>query len=754
MPTLTTTSSTVTNRYSSQIAGNTKKSASNAPTFKMKGENSMEQLTSALLDQVRKGDVSENDLKDGNKIHQFLPLDRITLDQLKIVAQTQPQIKNDVSGTVAILSAQGLEGKLTVAASKRIAVVNQDSTASKIATPQPQASQQNASATVNDKVARVIELAKKVQNDYPNQISTTQIDQICEELTSGKEQLNLLDGWDATVDSFKSVIDCLESYAGKELSENNSLKAQLSELENTRNTLLSTIENLKNDINGASGNEKQHKQALAQLGNEIAALQGSISHQLEHISGQDKDIAALKRQLVDCDETISNLTTDKAALEKQLYVARAAGNSADVAGLERKILVLENQKKSLLEDYDNLDANYHIRKAENDALENEKSNLTESNKTQAATISDLEEKLHTALLKREKSGKHTAELIAGIAGLIASTALFLVALLPKDSVSEESSTDTVDTSDLKAELQSVATDLQAQIAQDDAAIADLNDIQDKLSDFSAAIEEQEASLTEEEDARIKEAGDKAYQQALEKAEAEAFKDPANQAFEVNADGVIVPTGELTAEAQAQCEAQATTEREAAEAQEKQNIDAQLQRAGQLDSHIQAASSNTASAADRLMADEIANQAELDRVNASNSLIPSEIDITTTNIENTNKRLSTAGFATTVGTAFTLGVGGTALIGKYFFGVRKHKDVENTAPQTEINSEMEASEVANEDADALSVISGQASGTSEINSVLRNSFNFLDDPAVVSDRSTISEVEPGFYRNNRNNSDAF
>lgn len=747
MPTLTTTSSTVTNRYSSQIAENTKKSALNAPTFKMKGEHSMEQLTSALLDQVRKGDVSEIDLKDGNKIHQFLPVDRITFDKLKKIAQTQPQIKNEVSALTAMLTAQGFDGGLTAAALKRVAAAGQESTASKIATPQPQASQQNASATVNDKVARVIELAKKVQNDYPNQISTTQIDQICEELTSGKEQLNLLDGWDATVESFKSVIDCLESYAGKELSENNSLKAQLSELENTRNALQSTIDKLKGDINSASGHDAQHKQALAHLGNEIAALQGSISRQLEHIAGQDKNIAELSHKLGACEETISTLTADKEALEQQLNVARAVGNSADVTALESQIRELEN-KIALQQE------NYQILEAKHDDLVNEHSDLTESNKTQAATISDLEEKLHTALLKREKSGKHTAELIAGIAGLIASTALFLVALLPKDSVSEESSTDTVDTSDLKAELQSVATDLQAQIAQDDAAISDLNDIQDKLTDFSAAIEDQEASLTEEEDARIKEAGDKAYQQALEKAEAEAFKDPANQAFEVNADGVIVPTGELTAEAQAQCEAQATTEREAAEAQEKQNIDAQLQRDNQLDSQIQVASSNAASIADRLAADQIATQAQLERVNALNSQIPDGIDITTNNIENTNNRLSTAGFATTLATASTLAVGGTVLVGKYVFGVRKHKDVETAATQTEMDTEIEASEGASENADALSVISGQASETSEIDSVIRNSFSFLDDPAVVSDRSTISEAEPGFYRNNRNNPDAF
>ncbi|MCK7227240.1 hypothetical protein L8P27_05155 [Enterobacter asburiae] len=748
----TSTSQNLTPANTQNKAENTRKPGSTTYlTFKRNGDETIENTLGELFKQYRNGQLTEDDLKPGTKFDKHLSLAKLSFDKIQEASTIQSEIHNGLASTIALHMANGgVQGGITPAAFSRMKGSQQDSSGSSIAPLKPQAPRLDTSVTVTDKVKRIIEMATALQKDYPQQISSTQINKICEGLTSGKEQLNVLDGWDATVDSFKSVIDRLETFTVNEVAENTSLKAKLSKLENTRKTLQSTIDKLKGDIKGASGNDANHKAQLAKLGNEIASLQSDISRHLELISKQGKNIDELNNELKVCKNIITGLTAEKIALEQKLNDALTKGNSDDVKALESEIRELENKIVNQQKNYLELEANH-------DKLVTDNKDLQESNTTQTATISDLKEKLNDALLKREKSGKHTAELIAGIAGLIASTALFLVALLPKDSVSEESSTDTVDTSDLKAELQSMATDLQAQIAQDDAAISNLNDIQDKLTDYSAAIEKQEASLTEEEETRVKEAGDKAYQQALDKAEAEAFKDPANQAFDVNGDGIIVPTGELTAEAQAQCEAQATTAREAAEAQEKQNIDAQLQRANQLDSQIQAASSNAASAAERSLADQIATQAQLDQINALNSQIPDEIATTTNNIENTNNGLSTAGFATTLASASTLAVGGGALIGHYIFGVRKHKDVEAKATQIEGGSES-VSQAGDVNPDTSYPVSAQINGSSnndvEIENMIDERSSFLNKDTPRPARRDSSFTDPISLSKNQYNPDAY
>lgn len=560
---------------------------------------------------------------------------------------------------------------------------------------------------IRDKVAEIISLMENEQHINEQAFSRVQLDNICTELNAGKLQLNQLKGWDEAVNALVNIIDHLRNDAGLEWDKAILLEGRLDCAEAVE-VLANAIENigmnnrelcidnhfLQDQLNMANENcsalngiieelvgvtDYEQGQVviknLSELCSKLIKQQVELQNEIIDFQKSNKEIETLKQSIDGHERTISALELKNAELEQQLASAREIGDQETIKQLDTEISGLNNNIKKLGEEII--------------YLKDKIREKTEENKKLTDDIDILTHKLSDTLNKKERSDKHTAELIAGIVALVASTTLFLVALLPKDDSSEETINNTVDTSDLKSELQNQATELESQIAQDDTTIAKLDDVQAKLADISDAIEGQEDTLLQQENDKIKAAGDKAYQQALAEAKAAAYEDPANQEFETIDGGIIVPSGQLTPEAEAACKAQADSAREAAEAQAKQNIDALLEEAGQLDSQIQAAGSNAAEIAQKIASDRIATQTQLDQINSLISQIPDEVSYVTQNIENTNNGLSEAGFVTTLTTAAVLAAGGTGLLVKYGLNFRKRKDNVEILPAKEVAESVSA-----------------------------------------------------------------
>ncbi|ECJ9816592.1 hypothetical protein HZV92_001843 [Salmonella enterica] len=696
-------------------------------TIRIKKEGWTNNTLSSLLDDHGKG----LDLDNLKKIYPDAPLGNKNKADLNRIIDTKSTLNSDVA-TLAAFIMPGAQ--LTKGAQKIILENKHNQDKSQ---PDMVDSVKNT-AKILDKTGRIITLIKNMETLHPGVNSKDQIKQVCHELKNGKEQLNLLNGWDGAVDVLKNCIDDLQNRfnllsgeaTGKGL-RINQLELELDELTKNRDGLAANLRDLQQQVSGAQSEDEvnQLKSKIEELGLSILSIQGNLNKQLGNIDDLNNHIAGLNKGIAERDDIISSLTGDKTELENQLRIALDTGDANRINELESQIAELERNIATRYQEIDELET-------KNNALQDTVDTQAADNKQQADNITQLENQLRRAMSKKESSGKHTAELIAGIVALIASTALFLVALLPKDETSEESVDNTVDTTDLKAELQNEATELQAQLAQDDAAIAKLDDAQTTLADISASIEEQEAALADGESDLIKDAGDKAYQQAMDEAKAAAYADPANQAFDVNEDGVIVPTGELTAAAQAECEAQADSAREAAETQVKQSIDAALQQADALDSQIQTVSDKAAATSQQMAADRIATQAQLDAVNGLNGKIPDEVSYTTQNIENTNNGLSDAGFYTTLSAASALAAGGIGLLFKFGLDSRKHsKQVE--MHDAEISSK---DPLMNEDSTQKNTLD------SEVNAALREFVN--------ADEELRSSTTPAFIKSNMKGEDQF
>lgn len=684
-------------------------------TYKAHDSKTTNRCFSSVLDDLKNG----ANLKQLNEKLLDAGHGKKTLEELKAIDQTLAQNNSQIGPTVAFLFPQAT---LTKAAMKVIQG-NAQNNSQEVKKEAPK-----DAAKIPDKVARIITLVKETHKDYANAISEGQVTDISTGLTADKPQLNEMKGWDGAVDALKGVIDHLENVVITKGCDNNKLLQQLAETKETYHTLEETIDGLKQQIAGAPSDleRQQLHDKVNELGLKVITLQSNLSKELgniedlnAHIGGLNHDISALNRKIGEHEDIIAGLNSDKADLEQQLSHARDIGDSGTVKALESEIAELEK--------------NIALRHEEIDDLQGKLETQTEENKQLADDISNLERKLSDALKKKDSSSKHTAELIAGIVALVAATTLFLVALLPKDDSSEETTTNSVDTTELKSELQSEATELQAQIAQDDATLAKLDDAQATLADVSDAIEAQEDALVQQESDKIKEAGDKAYKQALDEAKAAAYEIPANQAFEVNEYGQFVPSGELTEKAEAECEAQATSARETAEAQEKQSIDAQLQKAGQLDSQIQVAGSKAAATAQQIAADRIATQTQLDGINNLIGQIPDEFTYTTQNIENTNNGLSDAGFYTTLATASVLAAGGIGLLFK--FGLGSHKRRENV--------EMKDAQTSTE----VPLMQDSATEMNVTSTEEQKTFDIFDDMLRTS-------TTPAFYENNLYTQKAF
>lgn len=576
--------------------------------------------------------------------------------------------------------------------------------------PEDPTTNHDNATTIPDKVARIITLMEDIQNTYNETVSKEQLANIRTGLITGKLQLNQIEGWDGAANALVDVIESLRNNTNLSWDDNCLLKGPLDwdgavndlgnvvgVLSNETNLLYDNNCLLKDQLDTGKANclalitkigdltqvnnPEEHQKLIdqiSQLGTKVLALHGDLKKDLDNIRKSNGDIEGLQLIIDDHKHAISDLKLEKAELERQLALAQDIDDPETIKTLKVEITGLHNKITPLDEDI--IDLQDKIREK---TVENKK--LTDD-------IDILDRKLSDTLNKKERSDKHTVELIAGIVALVASTTLLLVALLPKDDSSEETINNTVDTSDLKSELQNQATELEGQIAQDDTTIAKLDYVQATLADISDAIEGQEDTLVQQENDKIKEAGDEAYQQALAEAEAAAYKDPANQAFDVNEDGVIVPTGKLTPEAQDACYAQADSAREAAEAQAKQNIDALLEEAGQLDSQIQTAGRNAAEMAQKIASDRIATQTQLDQINSLISQIPDEVSYKTQNIEITNNGLSEAGFVTTLTTAAVLAAGGTGLLVKYGLNFRKRKDNVEITDAKIVNANVEDANV--------------------------------------------------------------